>query len=261
MNKIQEFFNEQFGTVRTVIINGKVHFVGVDIARALGYSNASKAISTHCKKLEKEMIDVSSQNGNAHKARKTQEMLVIARPDVYRLIVKSRLDSADQFESWVFDEILPMVEATGAYIEEGREEEMVQKYFPSFSKETQADMVNDLLTQNKKLREENSELREVYDDLIDTSNYMQMNTVAKELGIGHHKLMEFLRDHGVFFYNNDMANIPYERFRNEGKFVVKETRCRDGVFRSVTYATRKGLDYVRKLLKKNGYDISAAVTE
>ena len=138
---------------------------------------------------------------------------------------------------------------------------MVQKYFPSFSPETQADMVNDLLTQNKKLREENSELREVYDDLMDTSDYMQMNTVAKELGIGHHKLMEFLRDHGVFFYNNDMTNIPYERFRNEGKFVVKETRCRDGVFRSVTYATRKGLDYVRKLLKKNGYDISAAVTE
>ena len=68
-------------------------------------------------------------------------------------------------------------------------------------------MVNDLLTQNKKLREENSELREVYDDLMDTSDYMQMNTVAKELGIGHHKLMEFLRDHGVFFYNNDMEII------------------------------------------------------
>ena len=140
---------------------------------------------------------------------------------------------------------LKAIRKTGAAIQPGREEEMV----------------NDLLTQNKKLREENSELREVYDDLMDTSDYMQMNTVAKELGIGHHKLMEFLRDHGVFFYNNDMTNIPYERFRNEGKFVVKETRCRDGAFRSVTYATRKGLDYVRKLLKKNGYDISAAVTE
>lgn len=156
---------------------------------------------------------------------------------------------------------LKAIRKTGAAIQPGREEEMVQKYFPSFSPETQADMVNDLLTQNKKLREENSELREVYDDLMDTSDYMQMNTVAKELGIGHHKLMEFLRDHGVFFYNNDMTNIPYERFRNEGKFVVKETRCRDGAFRSVTYATRKGLDYVGKLLKKNGYDISAAVTE
>lgn len=180
---------------------------------------------------------------------------------LYSFLIEAHTEKSKAFQKWVTNEVLPTINKTGAYIEEGREEEMVQKYFPSFSKETQADMVNDLLTQNKKLREENSELREVYDDLMDTSDYMQMNTVAKELGIGHHKLMEFLRDHGVFFYNNDMTNIPYERFRNEGKFVVKETRCRDGAFRSVTYATRKGLDYVRKLLKKNGYDISAAVTE
>lgn len=258
MNKIQEFFSEQFGTVRTTTINGKIYFYGIDVAKALGYSNPSKAITTHCKRVLSAVLETSSsQNGKTVKGK----VSLILKSDIYRLIVKSKLETADQFESWVFDEILPMVETTGAYIEEGREEEMVQKYFPSFSKETQADMVNDLLAQNKKLREENSELREVYDDLMDTSDYMQMNTVAKELGIGHHKLMEFLRDHGVFFYNNDMTNIPYERFRNEGKFVVKETRCRDGAFRSVTYATRKGLDYVRKLLKKNGYDISAAVTE
>lgn len=53
MNKIQEFFNEQFGTVRTVIINGKVHFVGVDIARALGYSNASKQFQHTARNLKK----------------------------------------------------------------------------------------------------------------------------------------------------------------------------------------------------------------
>ena len=47
--------------------------------------------------------------------------------------------------------------------------------------------------------------------------------------------------------------MPYERFRKEGKFVVKETPCHDGNIRSVTYATKKGLDYVRKLLRKNGY--------
>lgn len=71
MNKIQEFFNEQFGTVRTVNLDGRIYFVGIDIAKALGYVNASKAISTHCKKAFKTEIDVSSQNGNAHKARKS----------------------------------------------------------------------------------------------------------------------------------------------------------------------------------------------
>ena len=46
MNKIKDFFNEKFGTVRTVEIDGTIYFVGLDIARALGYSNERKAINT-----------------------------------------------------------------------------------------------------------------------------------------------------------------------------------------------------------------------
>lgn len=246
MNKIREFFNEQFGTVRTVNLDGRIYFVGIDIAKALGYVNASKAISTHCKKAFKTEIDVSSQNGNAHKARKSQHMLVISKSDIYRLIVKSKLDSADDFESWVFDDILPRIESTGAYIEQGREEEMIEKYFPSFSEDTKKDMVKDLIKQNM-------ELKEFYDTLMSTEGLMDINTMAKELGIGEYKLFAFLRDKKVFFYNKDMINIPYERFRKEGKFKVKESPCRDGNIRSTTYATKKGLEYVRKLLKKNDY--------
>lgn len=73
--------------------------------------------------------------------------------------------------------------------------------------------------------------------------------------IGEYKLFAFLRKKKVFFYDKDNVNIPYERFRKEGKFAVKETICHDGNIRSVTYATKKGLDYVRKLLRKNGYYI------
>lgn len=61
------------------------------------------------------------------------------------------------------------------------------------------------------------------------------------------------RENKVFFYSKEKTNIPYERFRKEGKFEVKETPCFDGKIRPVTYATRKGLEYIRKLLRKNGY--------
>lgn len=246
MNKFQEFFNKQFGTVRVVILDEQVYFVGNDIAKALGYSNAAKAVSTHCKNPIKAKIDVSSQNGISHKARKFQDMLVICKSDIYRLIVKSKLETADKFESWIFDDILPTIETTGAYIEEGREEEMINKYFPSFSKEVQAEMVNDLIRQNK-------ELKQFYDDLMNTEGCMSINTCAKELGIGEYKLFSFLRSKKVFFYNKDMVNVPYQRFMNEGKFVVKETPCHDGEMRSVTYATKRGLEYIRKLLRKNDY--------
>lgn len=244
MNKIQEFFNEKFGTVRTVVINEVIHFVASDIARALGYKNPQKAIRDHCKRVNESFIP---SNGGEQKAK------VIVKSDIYRLIVRSKLESADEFEAWIFDEILPTIETTGAYIEEGREEEMVSKYFPSFSKEVQTEMVNDLIRQNK-------ELKQFYDDLMNTQGLMSINTMAKELGIGEYTLFAFLRRKKIFFYDKDMVNVPYERFRKEGKFAVKETPCHDGNIRSVTYATKKGLDYVRKLLRKNGYYDNKVVT-
>ena len=135
---------------------------------------------------------------------------------------------------------------TGAAIPQGREQEMVNYYFASLSPTLQGQIVNELMAKNK-------ELQTFYDDLMNTDGLMSINTMAKELRIGEYALFAFLRDKKVFFYNEDRVNIPYERFRKEGKFAVKETPCHDGKIRSVTYATKKGLDYVRKLLRKNGY--------
>lgn len=168
--------------------------------------------------------------------------------------MQSRKPIAKQMKKEI-KQYLKSIRLTGAAIEVGREEEMVSKYFPSFSKEVQTEMVNDLIKQNR-------ELKEFYDDLMNTQGYMSINTCAKELGIGEYKLFAFLRSKKVFFYDKDMVNVPYQRFMNEGKFVVKETPCHDGEMRSVTYATKKGLDYMRKLLRKNGYyDTLASVNQ
>lgn len=245
MGKIQEFFNEKFGTVRTVVIDGVVYFVGIDISKALGYSNAAKAVSTHCKRPIKTEIDVSSQNGNAHKARKTQDMLVIMKSDIYRLIIKSKLESAEEFESWIFDEIMPTIEKTGAYIEEGREQEMVNYYFSGLSSDLQGKIVNELIEKNK-------ELQTFYDDLMNTEGLYSMNVIAKELKIGRNTLFAYLRGKSIMFYQ-DGANVPYQRFMNQGLFRVIESPCADGQYRPTTYATKKGLDYIRKLLHKDGY--------
>ena len=243
MNKIQEFFNEKFGTVRSVIIDNIVYFYGIDIAKSLGYSNASKAITTHCKRVLSKVLETSnSQNGKTVKGK----VSLITKSDIYRLIVRSKLESADEFESWIFDEIMPTIEKTGAYIEEGREQEMVNYYFSSLSSDLQGQIVNELIEKNK-------ELQAFYDDLMNTEGLMQINTVAKELGIGEYTLFAYLRGKKIFFYDKDKVNIPYERFRKEGKFAVRETPCHDGKIRSVTYATKKGLEYIRKLLRKDGY--------
>lgn len=252
MNKIQEFFNKKFGTVRTTEIDGIIYFVGLDIARALGYSNERKAINTHCKKPIKATIDVASQNGTSHKARNTQEMLVICKSDIYRLIVRSKLDSVDEFETWVFDEILPTIERTGAYIEDGREEEMIERYFPSISDDVKLLMIKDLQKAVKDEQEKNKELQQFYDDLMNTEGLYHMNMVAKQLKIGRNTMLSYLRGKGVMFYQ-DTSNVPYQRFMNQKLFAVVETPCTDGKYRPVTYATKKGLEYIRKLLRKDGY--------
>ena len=123
---------------------------------------------------------------------------------------------------------------------------MVNYYFSSLSSDLQGQIVNELIEKNK-------QLQEFYDDLMNTEGLMQINTVAKELGIGEYTLFAYLRMKKVFFYDKDMVNVQYECFRREGKFAVKETPCHDGKMRSVTYATKKGLDYIRKLLRKDGY--------
>lgn len=186
--------------------------------------------------------DIPSKHGGL---RKNTEMWFLTEDGLYEVCMQSRKTIAKQMKKEI-KQYLKSIRLTGAAIPEGREEEMISKYFPSFSKEVQAEMVNDLIRQNK-------ELKQFYNDLMNTEGLMSINTCAKELSIGEYTLFAYLRGKKIFFYDKDMVNVPYERFRKEGKFAVKETPCHDGKIRSVTYVTKKGLDYIRKLLRKDGY--------
>lgn len=106
MELVKIFGTNEFGSIRTIEENGKVLFVGSDIAKSLGYAIPSKAVNTHCKGVSK--MEVPTNGG-------FQEMLVISEGDLYRLIVNSKLPSAQKFESWVFDEVLPEIRRSGSF--------------------------------------------------------------------------------------------------------------------------------------------------
>ncbi len=106
MKELQIFENEEFGEVRTVEIDGKPYFVGNDVAKALGYVETAKAVRTHCKGVSE--MDIPTQGG-------IQRVKVIPEGDVYRLIIRSNLPSAERFETWVFDEVLPTIRKNGSY--------------------------------------------------------------------------------------------------------------------------------------------------
>ena len=106
-NEVTIFNNEEFGQVRTMLVNDKSYFLANDVARALGYKRPADAISAHCKGSVKHRY---LTNGGE------QEAKFIPEGDIYRLIMKSKLPSAEKFESWVMDEILPSIRKHGAYM-------------------------------------------------------------------------------------------------------------------------------------------------
>lgn len=109
MNNIHIFNSPEFGEIRTVVIDGEPWFVGRDIAKALGYAKPEGAVTTHCRHPLKQGIP------HPQSPDKEIEALVIPEGDMYRLISKSKLKSAERFEEWVFDEVLPTIRKTGAY--------------------------------------------------------------------------------------------------------------------------------------------------
>lgn len=107
MDALQIFNSDEFGEIRTVEIDGKPYFVGADVAKALGYKDTVNALKQHCRGVVKHhLIDSLGRN---------QEASFITEGDLYRLIMKSKLPSAEKFESWVMDEVLPTIRKTGSY--------------------------------------------------------------------------------------------------------------------------------------------------
>ena len=102
------FTFDQSSTIRVISEDGVPWFVGKEVCAALGYANAADAIEKHCKGVVKR-YPLTTPGG-------VQEVRVLSEGDVLRLILRSRLPAAEQFERWVFDEVLPQIARTGRYV-------------------------------------------------------------------------------------------------------------------------------------------------
>lgn len=109
MNNLQTFTNAAFGKVRILYEDGKPLFCGADACKALGYSNQWDALKRHCRYLVKREVP------NPQSVSKKVTMNFLPEGDLYRLITHSKLPSAEKFERWVFDEVLPAIRKRGMY--------------------------------------------------------------------------------------------------------------------------------------------------
>lgn len=115
--------------VRTVEIDGEIWFVASDVAKILGYAKPSNAINTHCKTRGTLKQGIPTKGGN-------QEVILINEPNVYRLVIKSKLPSAEKFENWLFEEVIPTIRKKGFYGKINRTElpNFIERYRDNFHK-------------------------------------------------------------------------------------------------------------------------------
>lgn len=256
MSNIQIFNNPDFGTVRTLDNDGTVLFCGADIAKALGYSNPSKALNDHCKG------DLTKRYPIADSLGRTQDAIFIPESDLYRLVFGSKLPSAEKFTDWVTSEVLPSIRKHGAYMTP----ETLQAAI--LNPDTMIQLCQQLKTEqdkNKALSEENAKLapKGLFADAVSVSDrcilVSELAKLLKQNGIetGQNRLYEQLRADGFLVKDRKRSdfNMPTQKAMELGLFKVREsTRVHsDGhtTIDKTTKVTGKGQIYlINYYLKK-----------
>ncbi|WP_181985277.1 ORF6C domain-containing protein [Ruminococcus sp. AF17-22AC] len=212
MNELQIFNSEEFGDIRTAEIDGKPYFVGTDVAKALGYSNPRKAILDHCKGVTKR--DTPTSSG-------VQSMSYINEGDLYRLIMKSKLPSAEKFESWVMDEVLPAIRKTGSYQKPMTVAEQIQLLaLGNQDHEERIEKLENTMTIDYGQQKYISDL--VSKVVIEVLGGKKSNAYDE---IGKKVFAECNRDVKTYFDVNARNNIPKLRYQEAVEYIKGWTPC------------------------------------
>ena len=189
MEEINIFSNEEFGEIRTVIIDGEPWLVGKDVALALGYSEPRSAVSKRVDKEDRGVAKTATPSG-------IQEMTIINESGLYALIFGSRLESAKRFKHWVTSEVLPAIRKTGRYIapSEGTMESMfeamscdMKMVYERMNKfdERMESVESMMQEQSAMMQEQSGKLNQVVDNMTLTTRQQQRIYKAAKDRINH----------------------------------------------------------------------------
>lgn len=246
-NKIKIFENEEFGKIRTVIMDGEPWFVGKDVAVILGYSKPRNAIAMYVDCDDKKVAPIQGDLGG------TQQMTIINESGIYSLIMSSKLSKAKEFKRWITTEVLPTIRRTGGYVAD--EDMFIENYLPFLEEpykglfRLQMMAINQL---NERIRHDQP-LVDFANQVAGTENVIDMNAMAKlaveeNIPIGRNRLFRWLRENGILMSDN----LPYQKFIDRGYFAVKESVFEAGSMTKTyqqTFVTGRGQRYIIGRLK------------
>ena len=239
-----QIFNFEQNEVRTFLENDVPYFVANDVAKTLGYKNPSKATNDHCKKAIETW-------GNDSLGRR-QKFKIIPESDVYRLIIKSNLPSAEKFEAWVMEEVLPQIRKHGMYATD----ELLNN----------PDLLIEVAT---KLKEEKTlrliaeqrvnELQpkaDYYDRILNNKGLVTVSTIAKNYGMSAVSFNKLLHELGIQF-NQSGTWLLYSKFQDKGYTHIEpfdyEDKNGNPQVKTRMKWTQKGHIFLYETLKTTNY--------
>ena len=238
-NKIEIFTNSEFGELEVLMENDKFYFPAIQCAEVLGYTNPRKAIRDHCKG---GTIRSSLTSGGK------QDKKYIPEGDLYRLIIRSKLESAQRFEAWVFDDVLPTIRKYGIYATPEMTEQILGN--PDFG--------ISLLTELKKERSEKAALSEkvkslapkamYYDMILQNPYSIPVTMISKDYGMSAQALNKILRDLGVQYCMRGTWEL-YQKHAKNGYTHTNVFVAPNGDQHFHTCWTQKGRLFLYELLK------------
>ena len=223
MNGLMNFdFNNN--SVRVITTENDILFIASDVAKVLGYIRPNDAVTSHCKKANS-LINIVTvkyrDQQNQQLIGLDQKTKLIPESDVYRLVMRSKLESAEKFQDWVMEDVLPSIRKTGKYSIEQSPPSLPTTYLDAL-KALVVSEEQKLLLENKVKDDapkvEFAETVYVTDDLITVSD------LAKLLGTGQHRMFKQLRNDGYLGHSRNGYNIPYQIYMDDKQpyFKIKE---------------------------------------
>ena len=212
MNELMVFNNAEFGQVRTMEINGEPWFVGKDVAAALGYERATKAISDRVDKEDIDEIPIQDSIG------RMQKTPIINESGVYALIFGSKLPNAKKFKHWVTSEVLPTIRKTGSYSITQTKTDSYMIENPAERARRWAEEYEERLALECKIAEQQPKV-EYHDAVLNKSGLMTTTAIAKDLGFKSAKqLNDLLKRDRVIYKKSDTYYLyaDYEYLITEG---------------------------------------------